>query len=154
MLHTTCYILHATYYILHTTYYILHTTHYILHTTYYILHTTYYMLHTAYCILHTTYSYHIQRQAYLNLEPDVSDVFEQLAIQRQRVRLRTVITMAAERTECTTRKLKPGEVLMRPCTCSVPNSQGGWVRNRTSPYRSHLTRSYALARLLGALPAG
>jgi len=52
-------------------------------------------------------------EAYLSLEPGVSDVFASVAAQRQRVRLRTVITMAAEQSQCTKRTLEPGEILFR-----------------------------------------
>jgi len=52
-------------------------------------------------------------EAYLDVEPEVAQVFLAVAAQRQRGRLRTVITMAAERQECSTRRLAKGEVLYR-----------------------------------------
>ena len=47
-------------------------------------------------------------EAYLALEPNVAEVFESVATARQRRRLRIVITMEAERQECTLRHLARG----------------------------------------------
>ena len=52
-------------------------------------------------------------EAFLRASPELATTFEAVAARRNAIRLRSVIRLAAERSECTTRSLAQGEVVFK-----------------------------------------